>query len=402
MSAIRIVIVDDIEETRENVKTILSFDNRICVVGEGANGEEAVELAKSIEPDIILMDINMPVMDGIRATEIISSQTPNVIVIIMSVQGEMEYLRKAMSAGARDYLSKPFSGEDIINTIIHLHENENKKRLASGEKPKEQNVSGKIIAVFSAKGGIGKSTIAVNLAAAIAREEKERVALVDLDLVFGVQGLLLNLQPRSTINDLIRELEHVETYNIHEYMTVHYSGTYLLSAPPKPEYAEYITPKHIQKILEILRKSFKYVVVDVPIGFSDNNLTVLDMADKILMISGIDLVSIKNTKTAFDVMNSLHYSKDKIQMVLNRVDTSNGITVSDIEKAMNMKLECQIGEDSNTFTTSINKGVPFVLKRTETKVAKTLHELALLVIDKKTEVVSEPTQKRRLIMGLSF
>jgi pilus assembly protein CpaE len=119
---IGVVIVDDIKETRSNIKTLLQFDSRIEILGEGENGDEAIFLADKYAPDIILMDINMPVKDGIKATEEISVAFPEVCVIIISVQGEQEYLRKAMAAGAREFITKPFSGDDLVNTIIKTFE----------------------------------------------------------------------------------------------------------------------------------------------------------------------------------------------------------------------------------------------------------------------------------------
>ena len=244
MEKIKVVIVDDSDETRNNVKMLLSFEKDIEVIGEAVNGEEAVFIAKEARPDVVLMDINMPVMDGIKATEEIALNIPETTVIIMSVQGENEYIKKAMSAGARDYLSKPFSGDELVKTVRKTYEAECKRRERNvGSKPAEE-VKSTVVTVFSTKGGVGKTTIASNLAVSIARATKKRVALLDLDLQFGDVAIMLNVSVKNTISDLIKEVNQLDPDLMEEYMVTHFSGVKVLPAPIKPEYAEYITASH--------------------------------------------------------------------------------------------------------------------------------------------------------------
>jgi pilus assembly protein CpaE len=118
---IRLLVVDDIPETRENVKKLLYFEDDIEIVGAAGSGREGIELATRLEPDIVLMDINMPEMDGIAASQAISSQLPNVQVVMIPVQGEADYLRRSMLA-AREFLIKPFSGEELSTSIRRVHQ----------------------------------------------------------------------------------------------------------------------------------------------------------------------------------------------------------------------------------------------------------------------------------------
>jgi len=197
MEPIRVLIVDDINETRTNIKRMLSFDGNIKVVGEGADGQEEVQKALNLKPHIVLMDVNMPRMDGIAATERISLELPGCSVIMVSVQGEQEYLRRAMLAGARDFLVKPFNSDELLNTIHSVYELESKRTNRVEEKatPKRKP---QVITVFGSKGGVGKTTLAVNLAVLLAKTKK-KVALVDLDLQFGDAKVFLNLCPKRSI-----------------------------------------------------------------------------------------------------------------------------------------------------------------------------------------------------------
>lgn len=376
MEKIKVIIADDIKETRDNIKKLLSFEKNIEVIGEAENGEEAVFLAKESKPDIILMDINMPIKDGIKATEEISVQVPETSVIMISVQGEHEYLKKSMSAGARDFIIKPFTVDDLTQTIINVYDIERKRKEGANVPKKKEEILSKVIAVFSTKGGVGKTTIASNLAVSIARSTKKKVALVDLDLQFGDIAIMLNVSLRSTISDLIKEISQVDSSNIEEYMVTHFSGIKVLPAPVKPEYAEYITPAHITKIISTLRERFHYIVIDTSNIFNETVLSALDISDKILCVSTLDLPTIKNIKSGLDIMESLHYSTEKISIVLNKASEQFGIKYKDFEDTMKYPIWSYVPEDSQTVITSANKGFPFVITRPETKVAKSIMGMA--------------------------
>lgn len=375
MEKIKLVIVDDSMETRNNIKMLLSFEKRIEVIGEAENGEEAIFVVKEARPDIVLMDINMPVVDGIRATEELSLSLPETTVIIMSVQGEMEYVRKAMTAGARDFLSKPFNGDELVRTIMKTYDLESKRREKAAVPKRHEEIISKVITVFSTKGGVGKTTIASNLAVCIARTTKKKVALIDLDLQFGDIAIMLNVSVKNTISDLIKEINQLDSGLMEEYLVTHFSGVKVLPAPIKPEYAEYITGNHVEKIISALRESYHYIIIDTSANFHETVLTSLDMSDRILLVSTLDLPTIKNVKAGLDVMETLHYSQEKINIVLNKASEQYGIRYKDFENTLRHTISSYIPEDSQTVITSANKGFPFVMTRTETKVAKAIVDI---------------------------
>ena len=393
---IRVVIVDDIRETRNNIKTLLEFSDRIEILGEAENGEEAVQFVTRMKPDIMLMDINMPVKDGIRATEEISVSFPDVSVIIVSVQGEQEYLRKAMAAGAREFITKPFSSDDLINTIIKVYEVEQKRKEKIAPKIEEE-VKSKVITIFSTKGGVGKTTLASNIAVAIVRETKKRVAILDLDLQFGNMGVFLNVLIKNTIMDLVKETSDFDSKLVEEYMISHYSGVKVLLAPTKPEYAEFITSVHIERIIKSLKETYHYIIIDTPTNLNEVTLTALDLADKILFVSGLDLPTIKNTKDGIGIMESLHYSKEKLHIVVNKSTEQFGIKNKDFEETVKYPIWASIPEDSQTVITSINKGFPFVLTRSETKVAKGILDITDELVGKK---VKQEEPEKGFLKGL--
>lgn len=371
---IKVVIIDDSFDTVENVKTLLGLcDRQIEVVGTALGGKEGIKLCQKIKPDIVLMDVNMPDMDGLTATNILTSNMPDLGVIIMSVQSENEYLKKAMFSGAREYLVKPFSADELISSITQTYEVQNKRKHTL--KLVNQIIETKVITVFSTKGGVGKTTIATNLAVALARSTKKRVCLLDLDIQFGDVAVMMNLSVKNTIYDLVKDLNNVDSDLVNDYLCTHFSGVSVLPAPLKPEYAEYIDGKHIEKILALLNGHFHYVIIDVPAAFQDVVLTALDNSEKILVVSTLDLPTIKNIRVGLNLMENLRY-KDKIQLILNKANEQYGVKYDEFEETVGYPIWVNIPEDNNTVITSANKGIPFVMSRVDTRVARSVINLA--------------------------
>jgi len=379
---IRVLVVDDVEETRKNIITLLEFEERIEVVGEGKNGVEAINLCEEIKPNVVLMDINMPIMDGLRATEKITMLYPDILVIMMSVQGEKEYLKKAMLCGAKEYIIKPFGIDVLTNTIIKTYDKEQDKKsyLQSLKANKNEKKDPKVVTVFSTKGGVGKTTVAVNTAISIAKETNQRVALIDLDLQFGDISVMLNLSPARTIVDLVEEISHLNSDILEEYMIDYMKNIKVLAAPIKPEYAEYIIPSHIEKIIETLKESYQYIVIDSIASFSDIVLTALDNSDEIIFLTTMNLPTIKNVKLGLEVMDSLHYPGEKIKLVVNRASKYFEIDIKDIEEVLERKISVCIPEDVKTVLPASNKGYPFMRSRGDNRISRNIKEIAEMII----------------------
>jgi len=382
---IRLLIVDDAADTRASIRRLLTLSLGVQVVGEAENGEDATKKVQALLPDVVLMDINMPVMDGITATEKIIAARPETVIIVISVQGENEYLRKAMIAGAKDYLVKPFGADELVDCIKKTWERESKRRQATaghGQTMPEKK-PGKVIAVFGPKGGVGKTTLAVNLAAVLATERKLRTCLVDLSLQFGDTCVMLSLVPRRTLSDLVSE-NTIDKETIQPYLLHHPCGVKVLPAPLSPEYAEYITPEHVSRALSALRDMFDYVVVDMPSSFADISLAALDASDRILVVGNMDMAALKNMKLSLEVMKRLNYSTDKIFTVMNRAGYDLGIKFKDLEPALGRSVNFFIQNDEGVAVTALNRGMPFVLDQADSKLSRRIFDLVNEHLEPKT------------------
>ncbi|MBC8061264.1 MAG: response regulator [Clostridiaceae bacterium] len=359
MSKIKILIADDIEETRNVIKKILSLDSdHFQVVGEACNGEEVLNVIPKVNPDVVLMDINMPILNGLEATERITSEFPKVIVIIMSVQAESEYLKKAMFYGAKEYIIKPFNFDALVSTIKNTYDKYNEK-LAKQVVNEEPSYDGKIMTFYSSKGGVGKSVLAVNTAIVLSKEATKKTLLLDLDLQFGDISMLVNQYNKKTILDIVEDAQ-LNTYeNIKPYLYSYNENLDIVFAPRKPESAEYIGKDSVEKIVKILKKHYEVIIIDTGVNFNDSTLHVLDLSHTILFISTMEIVALKNTKLGFGVMQSLGYEKNKVKLIINRFNQNYGISKAEVETAFKDNILAMIPEDDKTVCMSVNKGQPF-------------------------------------------
>jgi pilus assembly protein CpaE len=406
---IRVLIVDDIPETRDHLTKLLGFESDFEVVGAASSGAECLSMASRLRPDVVLMDINMPDMDGIAATERLSAEVPGTAVVMMSVQGEADYLRRSMLAGAREFLVKPFSSDELTASIrqVYTREQDKQTRLAAvpmasggpsggnGVSGGESRPEGQIIAVFSPKGGVGRTTVAVNVAVAAATELGKSVVLMDGSFQFGDVGVLLNLNPKNkSIADLVPELEAGELESIDTFVINHSAGIRVLLAPPSPEMAELITPSGVKRVLEALRRTHDLVIVDCTSWFNDTTLAILDAADVVLTMLSLEITSIKNMRLFLEVAEQLGYEQDKVKLVLNRADSSLGIRVQDVESSIGRKVDHTIVSDGRSVVYALNRGVPFFLSNREAQVSQDILRLAEAVAgERATAAMGEESRK---------
>lgn len=380
MDPIKVIIADDIAGTREDIKRLLYFEEDINVIGEAADGEEAVRLTEALKPDVILMDINMPGMDGIQAAETISLQFPEVAVVIISIQGEQEYLRKAMAAGARDYLVKPFNSSELAETIRRASSFH--KKVSFSGRPAASTLQpprppGRIITFFSTKGGVGRTTLACNLAVALVQKTGRKVVLADLDLAGGDAAVLLNLNTRGTIAELVQESDYGDPSLLESYLAPHFSGVKVLLSPASPDHAEAVAAERVGEILQALKKNYDYILVDTPAFLNEVTVAGLEISDDILIPVTQNLLAMKHARLAADVLERLGLSP-KARMVLNK-NRPDLLKPKELEKSLNCSLWHVVPAEEKIVLSSVNKGMPFVLAEAGSAVSKSLFDLAALL-----------------------
>jgi len=385
---IRVLIVDDVSETRENVRKLLQFESDVDVVGVARTGKEAIQLSQDLNPDVVLMDINMPDMDGIAATEAIRSRQPVVQVVILSVQGDQNYMRRAMLAGARDFLTKPPMGDELISAIRRaglMAQSERSKSVQIQSIPAIGSLGsavsfggpkGKIVVVYSPKGGAGCTTLAVNLALTLHNEDTP-VALVDGNLQFGDVAVFVNEQGKNTIIDLAPRAEELDPEIVEEVMLKHPgSGLHILAAPSRPEYAERVSSGQFTKVLEYLRQLYAYVVVDTSSYLTDITLSAIDISDLIVLVTTQDIPAIKNCRLFLDLLQTMGVDRERILFIMNRFDKRINITPERVTENLKQEVASVIPLDEQVVTKAVNRGVPFVLDNKNQPATRGIFSLA--------------------------
>jgi pilus assembly protein CpaE len=401
---IKVLIVDDIAETREHLTKLLAFEQAIDVVGVAASGEEAISSAMELRPDVIVLDINMPGMDGIEAAELITQRQPTAAIIMMSVHGEADQMRRALQAGAREFLVKPFSSDEFSETIKRVYEREFARRQQfeasmPASKPAasvEEVEDHQIIAVFSPKGGAGRTTIATNLALALHQDGQSTVCLVDANLQFGDVGVLLNLNPKNrSIMDAVSDGEP-DADILDSIVIEHSTGIRVVLAPPSPEGADLISPAALRQVVDHLKTRFDYVVVDLPAGLNDHALTVMDAADQIVILAALEITAIKNLRLFLEVADQLEYDRSKLRIVINRSDAAQGIRLADVEASIRRTVDGTIVSDGRLAVMAVNRGVPFVVSTPEAPLSRDIARLAQTLTGTSSETSDEKTARRSL------
>jgi pilus assembly protein CpaE len=410
---IRVMIVDDIAETRENIRKLLQFESDVEVVAAARTGREGCDLAKEFKPDVILMDINMPDMDGITATETIRKSVSFAQIIILSVQSDPSYMRRAMLAGARDFLAKPPAVEELTGAIRRAgsmaHDEKSKARLALPVQGSgigvQSNVPpsgslGKVIVIYSPKGGTGCTTLATNLAVSLNNEETP-VILVDGNLQFGDVAVFLNEQGKNSLVELAPRIEELDNEIVEGVLITHAaSGIRILPAPFRPEYSENVTGEQFVRVLNYLRRMFSYVLVDTSSSLTDATLgAIQDAADLIVMVTTQDIPSIKNARLFLDLADALGIQRKQILFVMNRYDKRIGITPEKIGESFKQEIVSVLPFDERTVVPSVNRGLPFILGDKSKPIARAVLSLTEIIRQRLAEQEARDDVRQTVNLG---
>jgi pilus assembly protein CpaE len=388
-SKITVVIAESDHQFRDQIVRWLTAEPAIEVLEAVSDGDAAVGLARKFKPDVVLMDMHLPGRSGIEATERITTLLPNTGVIMISQDGAPDSLRKAMIAGARQFVLKTTTRQELLRTLREVHQTTVARRVltgpAHGERagapvvnhPPESRREGQIIAVFSPKGGVGATTVAVNTALALRKEHRLRVTLVDASLPFGDIAVFLDLAPSRSIMDLVVSPEQIDLEYVEGALSTHQrTGTKVLLAPPRPEMAEMVTADQLRRTLAVLKENYDFTIVDTWSCLDERVLTILEVADRVLLCFTLDLPAIKSAKIFLEVSELLRFPAEKIVPVLIKSTGTQGIELRDVEGTIGRPVGAQISSDPRLTSRCINEGDPVVIGHANTPVALDLRKLA--------------------------
>jgi pilus assembly protein CpaE len=346
-------------------------------------GDDCYNKASSQRPHMVIIDDALP---GTKAAELCRRLRKNpatnyLALLVLSSKGDAAEKIAAFEAGADEFLTKPFDAKEMTLRVKNLIGRVHVPTQATAAPQKRAQG----IAIFGAKGGVGKTTIGTNLALAIHRQSSGRVLLFDADFFFGDIGVHLNLPPTRSVIDLIEHMDELDTEFVEQVILRHPSGLRVLLSPFRPEKADLITPDHVKRLLGLVSEQYDHVIVDCHSAYDERMLTILEWADDILLIVTPEVGPIKNTSMFLDIADKLGLSLDKIHIILNRANSNVGIDVSEIERSFSHRVEFHLVSGGRPVVMSVNQGQPLILSKADHPLAQEISRIAARIAQKTSQ-----------------
>ena len=319
---------------------------------------------------------------------------PEVGVVLVASQLSTELLQRALRAGVKDVLAAPVDKRQLMEAV---HRAADALRSSSPGQtgaplPDGANEPGRVITVFSTKGGSGKSVVATNLAVAMARRSDRPVALLDAHLQFGDVAVMLKLQPQHTVVEAVQAIDRLDAGLVRAFMSVHEpSGLLVLPAPLEPAFADQIGGSDLVRVIDLLRSFCGTVIVDTPAFFNEVVLSILETSDDVILVAGMDIPNIKNVKIGLNTLAMLATPREKLHLVLNRADSKVKLDIGEVERTLQVSAVAHVPSDV-VVPISVNKGNPVVLGAPRSGVAKAFEGLASTFLDR---VATQPVARRK-------
>jgi pilus assembly protein CpaE len=371
---LEVVVVDPDSNSRADTNRALAMA-RFTVSGEAGYGIDAVTMAREKNPDVVVLAMEEPVARASQTMSALADALPETPIIVYSSLSDAASVRRAMVSGARDYLVKPPRPEELARAIYSVLEQEERRRTRLTGQTASSAARGTVITVFGAKGGIGKTTISTNLATALCRNTNSSIAIVDMDTRFGDVAIMMDVVVEFSIADVGRNIDSVDRESIRDYLVQHSSGVEILPAPLHPTEWGALHRQHIARVIELLAQTHDYVIVDTPGAFNELVATALESADIILLVTSMDIASIKDTALALEMLRAASVSEDKVKLVINHSTSSNSLRAEDVERVLEYEVYWRIPHDV-AVSNSNQLGQPIVLVKPYARASRAIMDMS--------------------------
>lgn len=374
MQKISALILSDEYSTNEVLKLFVSEFDNINLIDCPAQPELILAtLTEMQNKSIFLVDLSNNKQEKLDLILKVSQQCPNCKVLALSDNPTVDLIIRIMRAGAKEFVPIPILKNEFFDSL--------NKIISQFEEPKKNNKC-KIISVFSNKGGIGKTSLATNLALELSKITKESVALIDMNFQMGDITTFLDLKPSFNISYMLENIDKInETFLLSTLEKYKNSSLYILADPPYFKQADNIQPKQITKLFNTLKETFSYIIVDAEASFDGKNIAALDNSDLILLVTVANIPALRNTQRCLELFEKLGYDKNKTQIVVNRYMENDEIKEDDVENVLSKSVYWKIPNNYFALMTAINKGVPVSSINANTNIAQSYRDLAQHISD---------------------
>ena len=378
---IRVLTISSNELMLELIKTALEREINYLFIDYQKLNNKLMDDIENLHPNCIQLDYLSPVANPLDLIDNISLKFPEIIVVAILPQDKIADANRAILAGARAFIVQPFNQKELLDTlgrIKELYHRSQQGKTSAPETIAEVPITTRgTFAVFSPKGGVGCSTIAINLAVALKDELHQEVLLIDGKLLFGDLDIMLNLKTQNSISDLIPHIGSLDEGLIRDVVSEHTSGLKILPAPINPVSAQGIHPEEIHYILMSAQNIYPNIVIDSGNFLNENTVTFMDASHRIILVINPDITSLRDASRFFDICRTtLSVPKEKILVVINQHDQRDGISLEDIERSLQVKVFATLPWDPRISLQSINRGVPIVTQAQKIPLRKAFEVMA--------------------------
>ena len=371
------LIVDSNLDSRLDVSRAVQSVG-LDIVGEANHGTEATVMAADSGPNVVMLALEQPAARGLATLDSLQQLMPDMPIIAYSSSGDVDLVRQAMRGGARDFLQKPLSAETLREAVHTVLAQEEQRQLARWGEHTEATARGTVVTVAGAKGGIGKSTLSTNLAIALRQVTGHEVVLVDSDAQFGDVSVMLDLDVERSVADLARDEVEISRATVLPYLHTHPTGINVLMTAGEPDDWRALLPEHIAAIARSLAEMHEFVVFDTPGTMNDVVAASLNEAGIVLLVTSLDVSSVKDTRTALRILDAWGFSRERVRLVINDNTRAAAVTAADVANATGMEVTMHMEYDARVGL-GVQTGVPIVQSQPRSKYARTVVDLATTI-----------------------
>jgi pilus assembly protein CpaE len=374
MNKIPTLIISEETHSIGIIKLFIEEFEKFSFLAGTSDFTKAYNAIKELSKVLVIVDLSQYPEQGLNFISKITAEFTNCKVITLSDKPEVDLVIRAMRAGANDFLQTPLIKEKFFEIL--------NKNFNDFTNAKQKKSKCRVITVYSNKGGVGKTSVATNLALELAKITKENVALIDLNFQLGDVTAFLDLKPSFNISYMLQNLDKInEDFLLSTLEKYKDTSLYVLADPPYFKQSDNVLLKNISRLFEILRSTFSYVVVDTSGGFDEKSIVALENSDLVLLATIVNLPALRNCQRCLELFDKLGFSKDKIQVLINRYMENDEINAEDVEEVLSRKIYWKIPNNYFTMMSAINKGVPVSEVNPDSNVALSYKNLALLISD---------------------
>jgi len=396
-SVLRLATVDPDERTRNSLKSLLLGIDTVWLEAECSRYEFFMDVAQQTQPDIALINVDSNHARGVQLVGEVSRALPNCSVLVVSASQEGSLILQVMRNGAREFLNMPLQLDDFIAALDRI-------RITLGGTTGDGNVRvGKIITVAGVGGGVGSTAMVVNMAASLAQDPANSPVIIDLDLTLGDADVWLDIIPEYTIRDVSENISRLDYGLLKRSLTRHECGVYLLPRPVELETGEAIKPDDLRRILALLKATFSHLIVDVTKSFSRLDLSVMEVSDKVLLVTQLDLSCLRNVVRIMQFLEQVPGIKEKIEIVVNRAGLEdNDISLNKALETIGRTVFWQLPNDYATMVGARNNGLPLCQFAPKARLTRSVNDMvrALTSGEGGGKAAEEQPKKKSGLFGL--